>query len=184
MVEKGIVTETGRAAVRAFVPAARRMALLLKIIESDTGVGRDIILGERRDRSAVRVRQVAHVVAKRYFGDISLSELGRLFRRDHTTFYNSDLRIASGTDAEQSAILSRVEGRFTEALGIVASGGRVEINTTCLSGSATVATAPERPPIPTREQAVGALDTKPAHVRWRSGAGYLDCNGNLICYPW
>lgn len=79
-------TDTARAeAISARIPSGRELAILeiAEEVSDATGIPTAVITGDSRVRHIAHARQLVYYIAHR--AGFSLTEIGMVFRRDHTT---------------------------------------------------------------------------------------------------
>lgn len=79
-------TDTARAeAIFASIPSGRELAILeiAEEVSDATGIPVGVLTGENRAKYIAHARQLAYYIAHRE--GFTLPEIGRVFRRDHTT---------------------------------------------------------------------------------------------------
>lgn len=173
-----------------------RRNLIFQVVNAATGIDRPTMMGPRRSTAVVVARQVAQTMMLDFMPDSSMSRIGRIFARDHTTVLHSRTRVHAELESGLGAraelyrqIAPEVMAGFSDLLrGRKPEPARkvwmaepmddATPETELVARAAMLIEDADQPPTPKRTSYIAAS------VRYVTKAGYLDCKGALVCFPW
>lgn len=144
------------------VPGITRMQVLFRVVQSETGLSRAIILGERRSQSIVNVRHAAWLVCRDLFPGMTPSWIGRQFDRDRTSIIHAfETAQRAGIESEKIRIYVNCREKTNAILS-------------------RILPLPKLAPSATSAAVRAELTFKPQKML---RSGYIDSTGAIICLP-
>jgi hypothetical protein len=138
-----------------------RVLTILNCVSADTGIPVELVRGRDRGRNTTRTRHIVWHLVREMLPALSIASIGRMFGRDHTS-------VLSGLRKMQSEIA--INPSFAAYVTGLEQTSREAINT------GRKISTPTQPP--------SIIKPAPKELPMRSGAGYIDERGQIICYPY
>lgn len=95
-------------------PEARRDEKILKAVCEQCGIERSKLMSVQRDKNSIQARYIAYYLLQE-LAQMSLSQIGKLFGKDHSTVMNGlkRLHIQLSTDQQLAALIARLRKQIS-----------------------------------------------------------------------